>query len=236
MGVPSEWEQVAENWVAWARTPAHDAYWQYRHSFFDRIVPAPGRRTVEVGCGEGRVSRDLRDRGHRVVGVDLSPTLLRHARDADDVTAYVRADAARLPLADRSCDLVVSYNALMDIVDMEGAVAEAARVLDPGGRFCVCITHPMNNSGHFDGPDPDAPFRVTGTYFGRRRFEVTVERDGLTMSFRGWSHALEDYVRALADAGFVIEAMAEPVPASATPYLAQWCRVPMFLHIRAAKA
>jgi SAM-dependent methyltransferase len=72
------WEDQAENWLAWARTPGHDAYWYYRDALFP-LLPPPGRRTLEIGCGEGRVVRDLVARGHRVVGVDSSPTLLRHA-------------------------------------------------------------------------------------------------------------------------------------------------------------
>src|SRR5438132_7763571 len=78
------WEREAENWVRWARQPGHDAYWSYRDSFFEEVVPAAGRHTLEIGCGEGRVSRDLAARGHRVSGVDLSPILARHARDADE--------------------------------------------------------------------------------------------------------------------------------------------------------
>ena len=46
-----DWEREAENWVAWARTPGHDAYWRYRGSFFE-LLPAPGRATLQVGCAE----------------------------------------------------------------------------------------------------------------------------------------------------------------------------------------
>ena len=69
-------EERAQGWLAWARTPGHDAYWTYRDAFF-ALVPAPGAATLEVGCGEGRVARDLVARGHRVTGLDASPTLLR---------------------------------------------------------------------------------------------------------------------------------------------------------------
>jgi 2-polyprenyl-3-methyl-5-hydroxy-6-metoxy-1,4-benzoquinol methylase len=62
----SAWEAEAANWGRWARTPGHDAYWYYRDAFFDAIVPPPGAATIEVGCGEGRVTRDLARRGHRV--------------------------------------------------------------------------------------------------------------------------------------------------------------------------
>ena len=41
-------------------------------------------------------------------------------------------------------------------------LGEAARVLVPGGRFCVCITHPLREAGMFDSREPDAPFRIRG--------------------------------------------------------------------------
>jgi 2-polyprenyl-3-methyl-5-hydroxy-6-metoxy-1,4-benzoquinol methylase len=63
----SSWEWQAEAWARWARTPAHDAYWVFRDLCFDAIVPAPGRLTLEVGCGEGRVARDLARLGHMVL-------------------------------------------------------------------------------------------------------------------------------------------------------------------------
>jgi hypothetical protein len=58
-------EERAQGWLAWTRTPDHDAYWRYRDAFF-ALVPEPGAATLEVGCGEGRVVRDLVARGHRV--------------------------------------------------------------------------------------------------------------------------------------------------------------------------
>jgi Methyltransferase domain len=65
-----EWQ--AGDWLAWARTPGHDSYWYLRDAFFEEILPAPGRLTLEVGCGEGRVARDLAAHGHRVVALDAS--------------------------------------------------------------------------------------------------------------------------------------------------------------------
>src|SRR5438093_2846440 len=95
-----EWEPDAEDWVRWARTPGHDAYWYYRDVFFDTLLPDAGRRTLEVGCGEGRVARDLVARGHHVIALDSSATLVHHARDADAVGQYGVADSAALPFAD----------------------------------------------------------------------------------------------------------------------------------------
>ena len=55
------WETEASNWIAWARAPENDAYRYYRDSFFGEILPHPGRATLELGCGEGRVVRDLEE-------------------------------------------------------------------------------------------------------------------------------------------------------------------------------
>ena len=225
------WETEAANWIAWTRKPGHDAYWSYRDAFFE-LVPPPGRRTLELGCGEGRVCRDLAAHGHRVIGLDSAPTLLAAAREADPDGEYVLADAAAAPFGDGEFDLVVAYNSLMDIDDMPGAVREAARVLEPGGRFCVSVTHPTMDAGRFESRAPDAPFSITGSYFGRRKFEATFARAGLEVTFRGWCYPLEDYARALEDAGFVIEALREPRDPGEDP---RHARIPMFLWLRAFK-
>ena len=232
-----EWQ--AESWLRWARTPGHDAYWQYRDAFFDELLPAPGHLTLEVGCGEGRVARDLARHGHRVVAVDASPTLAASAAAADPTGRYLVADAAALPFGDGCFDLVVAYNSLMDVDDMPAAVAEAARVLQPGRPLCVSVTHPTADAGRFQSTDPDAPFVIAGSYLGRHRVDEPFERDGLQMHFTGWRYPLEAYSRALEDAGLLINRLREPpAPASALttrPGYERWQRLPNFLHLRAVK-
>ena len=232
-------EGQAESWLRWARTPGHDAYWQYRDAFFDDILPAPGRLTLEVGCGEGRVARDLAAHGHRVVALDASPTLLASAAAADPAGRYLVADAAALPFDNGCFDLVVAYNSLMDVDDMPAAVAEAARVLQPGRPLCVSVTHPTADAGRFQSTEPDAPFVIAGSYLGRHRVDEPFERDGLQMHFTGWRYPLEAYARALEDAGLLIDRLREP-PAPATalttrPGYERWQRLPNFLHLRAVK-
>jgi SAM-dependent methyltransferase len=229
-------EGQARSWLSWARTPDHDAYWQYRDAFFDELLPVPGRLTLEVGCGEGRVARDLARRGHRVVALDASPTLAASAAAADPAGRYLVADAAALPFGDGCFDLVVAYNSLMDVDDMPAAVAEAARVLQPGRPLCVCVTHPIADAGRFQSTEPDAPFVIAGSYLGRHRVDELFERDGLQMHFTGWRYPLEAYARALEDAGLLIDRLREPAaPATARPGHERWRRLPNFLHLRAVK-
>jgi hypothetical protein len=71
------------------------------------------------------------------------------------------------------------------------------------------------------------------------RYEDTRERDGLTMTFHSLHHSFATYLGACEDAGFVIEAVREPVPdadhVARTDEAARWQRIPLFLHVRAVK-
>ncbi|WP_199520964.1 hypothetical protein [Jiangella anatolica] len=61
------WDSNAHDWIAWTRTGV-DSYESHRDSFLP-LIPAPGRLTVDVGSGEGRVSRELQALGHRVLAI-----------------------------------------------------------------------------------------------------------------------------------------------------------------------
>jgi ubiquinone/menaquinone biosynthesis C-methylase UbiE len=230
-----EWEPEAQNWLRWARAPRHDAYWYYRDSFFDRLIPPPGLRTLEIGCGEGRVTRDLAARGHRVVGVDTAPTLLGEARAMDTRSSYILGDGSRLAFCEECFDLVVAYNSLQVVADMKGAVREAGRVLRHGGRFCICVTHPAFDMGKFVDESSGDAFALRPRYFDTERVEDTVESGGLTMTFRGWTYSIESYALALEEAGLHIEAIREPKPTDPSARYERWLRIPMFMLLRAVK-
>lgn len=230
------WEGEARRWIAWTRRPGHDSYGQWHRDAFLPLLPAPGRRTLDVGCGEGRLTRTLRDAGHRVVGVDGAPTLAASAREADPSIPVLLADAAALPLADDVADLAVAFMVLHDVDDLPGAVAEIARVLVHGGRLCASFVHPINSGGDFTSRDADSPYVLEGSYFAVRRYADSLERDGLGITFHSCHRPLEYYTRALERNGFVIEALREPVaPAEAVRDESnrRWQRMPMFVHLRA---
>jgi SAM-dependent methyltransferase len=232
------WEEHAAEFVAWARTPEHDSYWLFHRDQFLELVPPPGRRTLDLGCGEGRLSRDLKALGHDVVAVDLSPTMLEAARGADpDLEAHL-ADAADLPFDDGSFDLVVAFMSLQDVDDVEGAVGQTARVLEPGGRLCLAVVHPFASAGHFSGDEATSPFVVEGSYLERSYYADSFVRDGLEMTFVSEHRPIQAYFDALASARLLVERLREtvvPDEAIRRPRSRRWQRLPLFLHVLAVK-
>jgi SAM-dependent methyltransferase len=238
MRLRDAWEAQAKAWLAWVRRPGHDSYDRFHRDQFFELVPAPGKLTVDVGCGEGRVARDLLARGHRVVAFDASPSLVAAARDGTPPVAAEVADATALPLPDACADLVVAFMSLHDVDDFDGAVREIGRVLEPGGRLCLAIVHPINSAGRFEGDAADAPFRIDRSYLARFAYSDRTERDGLAMVFHSRHRPLADYFAAFAASGLVVETLREPaVPedAATSPAARRWQRVPLFLHLLARR-
>lgn len=212
----------------------HDVYEHFHRDALFRLLPEPGIATLDVGCGEGRVARDLTAADHRVVGVDRSPTLAAAAGHHAHPTAVVLGDASELAIGDACVDLVVAFMSLQDIDRPAQALSEIARVLVPGGRAAVAVVHPLNGSGAFAGPRPtqDAAFVIEGSYLAPRRYADDVEHDGLRMRFVGDHRSIEDWSGLIEAAGLIVEAVREvgsPDPAD------RWHRIPLFLHLRLRK-
>jgi len=190
---------------------------------------------LDIGCGEGRVSRVLRECGYRVTATDPVEAFVSAAEQAGSAHEYKVAAAGSLPFAENTFDLVAAYNVLMDVEDVPAALKEARRVLRPSGTLLISLVHPFSDRGRFAGPEPDAPFVLQDTYFGRQRFEGAEERDGLRMHFAGWSQPLESYMAALEGAGLAITSLREPVPdiGNGQAEMERWRRVPLFLWMKA---
>lgn len=124
-----------------------DQWWQPRGPFVmlhwlaaarGRLVPPaarPGSVLVDLGCGAGLLAPHLEGKGHRHIGVDRSAAALRQALEHG--VHGVLGDVLAVPLADGCADVVVAGEILEHVADLRGAVAEACRLLRPGGTLVI---------------------------------------------------------------------------------------------------
>ena len=216
------WDAAAHYWAAYVRSGADKPYEWNAPAFLD-LLPPPSRLTVDVGCGEGRLARELKGRGYDVVGFDSSKTLVELAREADSEGDYRVADAARLPLEEGAAALVVAFLVLQEIPHMREAVREAARVLAEGGRFCLANVHPIATAGDFSADSDDFVLSNYCRCFERQR---PIGASTITHFHR----PVAEYVSALADAGFLVETIRElPTMRRARG------KIPAYVHICAVK-
>ena len=105
----------------------------------DSFGPLGGKRLLDIGCGTGHLVAAAARRGAEVLGVDFAETMVARARSNYPGAAFRQGDAEALDLADASFDAVACSFALLHLSDQEAAVAEACRVLRPGGRYAFTI-------------------------------------------------------------------------------------------------
>ena len=113
-----------------------------RRDFISKIDFPEKARVLEVGCGSGPVCRELARWSNvgEVVGIDPSPIFLAKARELGSAIpnlSFIEGDARDLPLEDHSFDVVVFHTCLTHVPGPEKALAEALRVLRPGGLLAV---------------------------------------------------------------------------------------------------
>jgi ubiquinone/menaquinone biosynthesis C-methylase UbiE len=110
---------------------------QLRARSYELLRLADGATVVDVGCGTGRAVAELAERGARAIGVDCEPAMLAAARSRFPNLDVRAADAADLPLGDGEAHGYRADKVYHVVPDPHAALAEARRVLAPGGRIVL---------------------------------------------------------------------------------------------------
>ena len=193
-----------------------------------------GRLVLDVGAGEGRFSRMLARRGARTIALDLFWPMVQAARQRSaGQSAVVRSPATALPIASSTVDIVVSYIVWVDVPDFQSAIAEAARVLKPGGQLIAAnLSFITASTGWERSPDGRRLFRPIDQY---------VDERPITLNWRGhkvvnWHRPLSAYMQAYLSANLILRRFLEPVPPDDSlrdnPRFEDWYRIPEFTVMR----
>ena len=96
-----------------------------------------GGKILDVGCGTGRLIRQLLDRGAEIVGLDISPEMLKIARKKFKKTTFIEGNIENMPFPDDNFNIVIASFVIVHLKDLRKAFDEVYRVLKPGGIFIV---------------------------------------------------------------------------------------------------
>jgi 2-polyprenyl-3-methyl-5-hydroxy-6-metoxy-1,4-benzoquinol methylase len=204
-------------------------------ALFALAGPLDGTRVLDLACGHGRITRELRRRGADVLGVDLSARQIENAEAAERTdplgARYLVADisAPDTGIEPASYDLATCAFGLSDIDDLDGCLRTVATALRGSGALVFSILHPcFPGAGEVSGSWP-----ADGTYYD----ETWSTADGAASTLRqqvGANHrTLSTYLNALRRHGLCLDTIAEPPPAPAwTATRPGTARYPVYLAAR----
>ena len=179
-----------------------------------RVRLLEAKTAVDVGCGEGRFCRMLADLGLATVGVDPVETMIQEARVRHPDGTYHVGFAEALPCEDEAFDLVVTYLSLIDIDDLDAAVAQMTRALKPGGRLLIANLSSFATSSTSFGRrycrDTGEELHPLGQYL--KEGKMWFEWDGIRI--QNWHRPLSTYMQSFLSNGLTLRHFDEPAPIS----------------------
>jgi SAM-dependent methyltransferase len=181
-------------------------------ALLDLAGDVAGLRLLEVACGQGRVARELVHRGATLTGLDISAALLAKARAREAAEplgiCYLHADVTTSGLLEgQMFDGVVCNYGLSDIDNLDGLLANVARLLRPGGWFVFSLLHPCFPGWDSDAPSswpPDQGYYQEGWWLASN----TGYRGQVGSSHR----MISTYLNSVTGHGLVLDRAAEPPP------------------------
>lgn len=178
-----------------------------------------GMTIVDIACGQGYFSRIFHASGAQVIGTDIASDLIMTAKARSDKTiSYSVAPSHKMTMVkDRTADMVTIILAIQNIEKVAETMAEAKRILKPGGKMYIVLNHPafripQGSDWSYD-ETRDIQSRVLDGYMNERKINIDMtpgetrnSKKEFTVSFH---RPLQWYMKAFAKEGFVITRLEE---------------------------
>jgi SAM-dependent methyltransferase len=129
------WGKYAANWAN-IQEPTGISGYQYA---LQSLQISPADQLLDIGCGSGLFSTLATDAGARVTGIDASDELINEAKRRAPVITFITGDMEELPFADASFSIACGFNTFQYAANTANALAEANRILQPGGKLVAMI-------------------------------------------------------------------------------------------------
>lgn len=248
------WNENAEVWTQLVRA-GYDVYRDYLNTpaFMAMLPDVRGFYGIDIGCGEGHNTREIAKFGARLVGIDIAETFIRHSIEMEQQEPlgidYRVASAVELPFPANHFDFATAIMSLMDVPEIERALAEAFRVIKPGGFLQFSITHPCFDTPHRRNLRNEEGMTYAievGDYFRNLDGDVTewlfgaapevLRKDLKKFKVPRFTRTVSQWFNLLVQTGFSLERVEEPRPSDETvrvcPGMQDAQVVAYFLHVR----
>jgi ubiquinone/menaquinone biosynthesis C-methylase UbiE len=251
------WNDSAEVWTRLARM-GYDVYRDHLNTpaFFSMLPNVDGLSGLDIGCGEGHNTRLLAKSGARMTAIDIAEVFIGYAKEAETAEPldidFQLASAVELPFPDLTFDFATGFMSLMDVPETDRVLAEAYRVLKPGGFLQFSISHPCFDTPHRrnlrDSAHRTYAIEVGDYYLGRegaidewlfKAAPAEVKQGMRKFRIPRFSRTLSQWLNFIIASGFLLERVEEPRPSdeiiAAHPGLQDAQVVSYFLHMRVRK-
>ncbi|MEO0882093.1 MAG: class I SAM-dependent methyltransferase [Pseudomonadota bacterium] len=202
------YEALARAYSEIAETKAENGYNEHP-AIRAKIGPVTGLNVLDAGCGPGFLVRDLlRGGAARVIGFDISPTMIEIAKErvGDAADLFISDLAQPIPLNNDSLDLIVSSLAIDYVCDWAGPLSEFHRTLKKNGRLVFSVQHPMGAYKWFKPPSAFGVHLCEADWKGFTDTPVTVPDH---------YRSFEEIISPLLTAGFRLTGLTETKPIDA---------------------
>ncbi len=214
------WDNRAEEWSVYLGDKGEkdpNRFFQSDPVLWRMLKEIKELTVLDLGCGEGYLSRELAKKGAQVIAVDISENLIEIARKKSlaeglDIDCRVENSQMLQSIPEGTIDRIVCNYVLMDVPDLKKTVQEMYRVLKPQGEAVVILSHPCFPMYAIERPlDLTISYGWKAPYFKEHTMKMPIWRPHFTEGFTMFHRPLSTYWKTFKKSGFKVIDFDEPL-------------------------